>query len=127
MKAQRLAKKELKKAERQAAKEAKIAEMKAQRLAKKELEKAEKLAKKEEEKALRGPAKRATPPMAIWQRENKDTISAQVKADTTNDKYMVIVGRIWKNLGEDVQNRYKELSKAEKQALDDAAAPPATD
>ena len=65
--------------------------------------------------------------MAIWQRENKDAISAKVKTDTSGDKYMVIVGRIWKTLGEDVQLRYKELSKAEKQTLDAAAAPPATD
>ena len=114
------AEKAQKKAERQVAKEAKIAAEKAQRLAQKE-------EKKEAEKAQKGPAKRATPPMAIWQRENKEAISAQVKTDTSGDKYMVIVGRIWKTLDEDVQLRYKELSKAEKQTLDAAAAPPATD
>ena len=121
------AEKAQKKAEKQVAKEAKIAAEKAQRQAKKEEKKAQRQAKKEAEKAQKGPAKRATPPMAIWQRENKDAISAQVKTDTSGDKYMVIVGRIWKTLGEDVQLRYKELSKAEKQTLDAAAAPPATD
>ena len=106
--------KEAKMAEKAAAKEAKMAE----KAAAKEAKMAEKAAAKETKKA---PVKRATPPMALWQRDNKESISAQVKADTTGDKYMVIVGRIWKNLEEDVQLRYKELSKTEKEALDAAA------
>ena len=106
--------KEAKMAEKAAAKEAKMAE----KAAAKEAKMAEKAAAKETKKA---PVKRATPPMALWQRDNKESISAQVKADTSGDKYMVIVGRIWKNLGEDVQLRYKELSKTEKEALDAAA------
>ena len=106
--------KEAKMAEKAAAKEAKMAE----KAAAKEAKMAEKAAAKETKKAS---VKRATPPMALWQRDNKESISAQVKADTTGDKYMVIVGRIWKNLEEDVQLRYKELSKTEKEALDAAA------
>ena len=106
--------KEAKMAEKAAAKEAKIAE----KAAAKEAKMAEKAAAKETKKAS---VKRATPPMALWQRDNKESISAQVKADTTGDKYMVIVGRIWKNLEEDIQLRYKELSKTEKEALDAAA------
>ena len=90
----------------------------AEKAAAKEAKMAEKAAAKETKKT---PVKRATPPMALWQRDNKESISAQVKADTTGDKYMVIVGRIWKNLEEDVQLRYKELSKTEKEALDAAA------
>ena len=116
--AEKNAAKEAKKAEKlalkEAAKEAKMAE----KAAAKEAKMAEKAAAKETKKA---PVKRATPPMALWQRDNKESISAQVKADTTGDKYMVIVGRIWKNLEEDVQLRYKELSKTEKEALDAAA------
>ena len=116
--AEKNAEKEAKKAEKlalkEAAKEAKMAE----KAAAKEAKMAEKAAAKETKKA---PVKRATPPMALWQRDNKESISAQVKADTTGDKYMVIVGRIWKNLEEDVQLRYKELSKTEKEALDAAA------
>ena len=116
--AEKNAEKEAKKAEKlalkEAAKEAKMAE----KAAAKEAKMAEKAAAKETKKA---PVKRATPPMALWQRDNKESISAQVKADTSGDKYMVIVGRIWKNLGEDVQLRYKELSKTEKEALDAAA------
>ena len=99
---------------KEAAKEAKMAE----KAAAKEAKMAEKAAAKETKKA---PVKRATPPMALWQRDNKESISAQVKADTSGDKYMVIVGRIWKNLEEDIQLRYKELSKTEKEALDAAA------
>ena len=106
--------KEAKMAEKAAAKEAKMAE----KAAAKEAKMADKAAAKETKKAT---VKRATPPMALWQRDNKESISAQVKADTTGDKYMVIVGRIWKNLEEDVQLRYKELSKTEKEALDAAA------
>ena len=105
--------KEAKMAEKAAAKEAKMAE----KAAAKEAKMAEKAAAKETKKT---PVKRATPPMALWQRDNKESISAQVKADTTGDKYMVIVGRIWKNLEEDVQLRYKELSKTEKEAIDAA-------
>ena len=116
--AEKNAEKEAKKAEKlalkEAAKEAKMAE----KAAAKEAKIAEKAAAKETKKAS---VKRATPPMALWQRDNKESISAQVKADTTGDKYMVIVGRIWKNLEEDVQLRYKELSKTEKEALDAAA------
>ena len=116
--AEKNAEKEAKKAEKlalkEAAKEAKMAE----KAAAKEAKMAEKAAAKETKKT---PVKRATPPMALWQRDNKESISAQVKADTTGDKYMVIVGRIWKNLEEDVQLRYKELSKTEKEALDAAA------
>ena len=116
--AEKNAAKEAKKAEKlalkEAAKEAKMAE----KAAAKEAKMAEKAAAKETKKT---PVKRATPPMALWQRDNKESISAQVKADTTGDKYMVIVGRIWKNLEEDVQLRYKELSKTEKEALDAAA------
>ncbi len=112
--AEKAAAKEAKMAEKAAAKEAKMAE----KAAAKEAKMAEKAAAKETKKAS---VKRATPPMALWQRDNKESISAQVKADTTGDKYMVIVGRIWKNLEEDVQLRYKELSKTEKEALDAAA------
>ena len=116
--AEKNAAKEAKKAEKlalkEAAKEAKMAE----KAAAKEAKMAEKAATKETKKAS---VKRATPPMALWQRDNKESISAQVKADTTGDKYMVIVGRIWKNLEEDVQLRYKELSKTEKEALNAAA------
>ena len=116
--AEKNAEKEAKKAEKlalkEAAKEAKMAE----KAAAKEAKMAEKAAAKETKKT---PVKRATPPMALWQRDNKESISAQVKADTSGDKYMVIVGRIWKNLEEDVQLRYKELSKTEKEALDAAA------
>ena len=116
--AEKNAEKEAKKAEKlalkEAAKEAKMAE----KAAAKEAKMAEKAAAKETKKA---PVKRATPPMALWQRDNKESISAQVKADTSGDKYMVIVGRIWKNLEEDIQLRYKELSKTEKEALDAAA------
>ena len=116
--AEKNAEKEAKKAEKlalkEAAKEAKMAE----KAAAKEAKMAEKAATKETKKAS---VKRATPPMALWQRDNKESISAQVKADTTGDKYMVIVGRIWKNLEEDVQLRYKELSKTEKEALNAAA------
>ena len=99
-----------------------IAAMVRRKKAEKEAKKAEKLARKEAELAAKTPVKRATPPMAIWQRENKDTISAQVKADTSGDKYMVIVGRIWKNLADDTQTRYKQQSKAEKEALEAASA-----
>ena len=112
--AEKAAAKEAKMAEKAAAKEAKMAE----KAAAKEAKMADKAAAKETKKAT---VKRATPPMALWQRDNKESISAQVKADTTGDKYMVIVGRIWKNLEEDVQLRYKELSKTEKEALDAAA------
>ena len=117
-KIEREAQKAIKLAEKKAEKEAKKAEKLAEKAAAKEAKMAEKAAAKETKKAS---VKRATPPMALWQRDNKESISAQVKADTTGDRYMVIVGRIWKNLGEDVQLRYKELSKTEKQALDAAA------
>ena len=117
-KIEREAQKAIQLAEKNAEKEAKKAEKLALKEAAKEAKMAEKAAAKETKKT---PVKRATPPMALWQRDNKESISAQVKADTTGDKYMVIVGRIWKNLEEDVQLRYKELSKTEKEALDAAA------
>ena len=118
LKAKKDAERALKKIEREAQKAIQLAEKNAAKEAKKAEKLAEKAAAKEANKAS---VKRATPPMALWQRDNKESISAQVKADTTGDKYMVIVGRIWKNLEEDVQLRYKELSKTEKEALDAAA------
>lgn len=119
LKAKKEAERVLKKAERDANKAVKEAEKAAERA----LKKANKVELKAsgEDTAKKTATKRATPPMALWQRDNKESISAQVKADTSGDKYMVIVGRIWKNLEEDVQLRYKELSKTEKEALDTAA------
>ena len=105
----------LKKAERDANKAVKEAEKAAERALKK-ANKVE-LQASDEDTAKKTATKRPTPPMALWQRDNKESISTQVKADTSGDKYMVIVGRIWKNLGEDVQLRYKELSKSEKDAM----------
>ena len=128
------AKKEAEKAELKAKKEAERALKKAERDANKAVKEAEKAAERalkkankvelqasDEDTSKKTATKRPTPPMALWQRDNKESISAQVKADTSGDKYMVIVGRIWKNLGEDVQLRYKELSKSEKDAIATAA------
>lgn len=114
----------LKKAERDANKAVKEAEKAAERA----LKKANKVELKasDEDTAKKTATKRATPPMALWQRDNKESISAQVKADTSGDKYMVIVGRIWKNLEEDVQLRYKELSKTEKKTIAAATTTSAT-
>ena len=79
---------------------------KAEKLAEKEAKKAE----KESKKATRKP--RATPPMAIWQKENAAEIKQAVAQDTSGAKRMAIVGRLWKALGPEIQDRYKALSKA---------------
>ena len=102
--AKKAAAKEAKMAEKAAAKEAKMAE----KAATKEAKMAEKAAAKEArwlkaaaKETKKASVKRATPPMALWQRDNKESISAQVKADTTGDKYMVIVtasGRILRKM-----------------------------
>ena len=73
-------------------------------------EKAAKLAEKEAKKATRKP--RATPPMAIWQKENAAEIKQAVAQDTSGAKRMAIVGRLWKALAPEIQDRYKALSKA---------------
>ena len=83
---------------------------KATKLAEKEAKKAAKLAEKETKKATRKP--RATPPMAIWQKENAAVIKQAVAQDTSGAKRMAIVGRLWKALAPDIQDRYKALSKA---------------
>ena len=111
-KAEKLAEKEAKKAAKLAEKEAKLAEKeakKAAKLAEKEAKKAEK-AEKESKKATRKP--RATPPMAIWQKENAAEIKQAVAQDTSGAKRMAIVGRLWKALSPEIQDRYKALSKA---------------
>lgn len=120
--AEKEAEKAQKLADKQARLDAKMAAAKEAKKAEKEAKKAEKLARKEAERAAKTLVKRATPPMAIWQRDNKESISAQVRADTSGDNYFQIVGRIWKNLEDDVQLRYKQQSKAEKDALEAASA-----
>lgn len=116
--AEKDAEKAQKLADKQAEKDAKMAAAKETKMVEKEAKKAQ----KEAEMAAKTPVKRATPPMAIWQRDNKESISAQVKADTSGDNYFQIVGRIWKSLAEDTQSRYKQQSKAEKDALEAASA-----
>ena len=116
-KATKLAEREAKKAakldEKEAKKAAKLAEReakKATKLAEREANKAAKLAEKEAKKATRKP--RATPPMAIWQKENAAEIKQAVAQDTSGAKRMAIVGRLWKALAPEIQDRYKALSKA---------------
>ena len=107
------AKKAAKLAEREAKKATKLAEMeanKAAKLAEREAKKEAKLAEKEAKKATRKP--RATPPMAIWQKENAAEIKQAVAQDTSGAKRMAIVGRLWKALAPEIQDRYKALSKA---------------
>ena len=103
------AKKAAKLAEREAKKAAKARERAAKKAAKL-AEKAAKLAEKEAKKATRKP--RATPPMAIWQKENAAEIKQAVAQDTSGAKRMAIVGRLWKALAPEIQDRYKALSKA---------------
>ena len=83
---------------------------KATKLAEREANKAAKLAEREAKKATRKP--RATPPMAIWQKENAAEIKQAVAQDTSGAKRMAIVGRLWKALAPEIQDRYKALSKA---------------
>ena len=111
--AEREANKAAKLAEREAKKATKLAEMeanKAAKLAEREAKKEAKLAEKEAKKATRKP--RATPPMAIWQKENAAEIKQAVAQDTSGAKRMAIVGRLWKALAPEIQDRYKALSKA---------------
>ena len=96
-------------AEKEAKKAAKLAEKEAKKAAKL-AEKEAKHAEKETKKATRKP--RATPPMAIWQKENATVIKQAVAQDTSGAKRMAIVGRLWKALAPEIQDRYKALSKA---------------
>ena len=50
--------------------------------------------------------------MAIWQKENAAEIKQAVAQDTSGAKRMAIVGRLWKALAPEIQDRYKALSKA---------------